>query len=140
MLENPKKSITESLQILVTKLRNLKGSLTLSLQNNKFLHNKILTAYRGIPAYAIALVGPPPSISNLLSKLHSAIIVYKAKHSPETESFFTDQRYYSNQNRSYNNSRNRPHRYGSGSNRYNCNNRPNTRNLYFIYKKPNCRS
>jgi intracellular septation protein A len=90
MLENPKKSITESLQILVTKLRNLKGSLTLSLQNNKFLHNKILIAYRGILAYAIALVGTLLSISNLLSKLHSAIIVYKAKHLLETESFFTD--------------------------------------------------
>ena len=31
ILENPRKSVMESLQILVTKLRNLKGSLTLGL-------------------------------------------------------------------------------------------------------------
>ena len=92
ILKNPKKSIIESLQILVTKLRNLKGSLTPKLQSDKFLHNKILIACRKVPAYRIALVRPLPDISNLINKLNSAIIVYKAKHLLKT--FFTDRRYY----------------------------------------------
>ena len=86
-----------------------------------------------------------------INKLQSSITTYKAKN-PLAETYYTDRRYYSNQsndrNCGYNNSRykpyqfiiNRLYRYGSGSNRYNCNNRTNTRNLCFICKKPNCRS
>ena len=90
ILKNPKKSVLESLQILVTKLCNLKGSFTLRLQSDKFLYNKILIACRGVLAYAIALVRPLPNVSNLINKLNFAIIVYKAEHLLETETFFTD--------------------------------------------------
>jgi hypothetical protein len=75
---------------LVTKLRNLKGSLTLRLQSDEFLYNKILIACRGVLACAIALVGPLLDVSDLINKLNSAIIVYKAEHPLETESFFTN--------------------------------------------------
>jgi hypothetical protein len=95
MLENPKKSVIESLQVLVTKLRNLKGSLTPRLQNDKFLYNKILIACYGVLACAIALVRPLLDVSDLINKLNSAIIVYKAEHPPENETFFTDRRYHS---------------------------------------------
>jgi hypothetical protein len=81
---------------LVTKLRNLKGSLTLRLQSDKFLYNKILIACCGVLAYAITLIKPPPNISNLINKLNFAIIVYKAEYLLETELFFTNRRYYSN--------------------------------------------
>jgi hypothetical protein len=74
----------------------LKGSLTPRLQSDEFLYNKILIAYYGVLAYAIALVGPPLDVSDLINKLNSAIIVYKAEHLLKTELFFTNRRYYSN--------------------------------------------
>ena len=94
--KNPKKLVIKSLQILVTKLCNLKGSLILGLQSDKFLYNKIFIACRGVLAYRIALVRPPPDVSNLINKINSAIIVYKAEYPLKTETFFTDRRYYSN--------------------------------------------
>jgi len=78
---------------LVIKLRNLKGSFTLGLQSDEFLHNKILIACCGVFACGIALVGPPLDVSDLINKLNSAIIVYEAEHLLET--FFTNRRYYS---------------------------------------------
>jgi intracellular septation protein A len=90
ILKNPKKSVLESLQILVTKLCNLKGSFTLRLQSDKFLYNKILIACYSILAYAIALVRPLLDISNLINKLNFAIIIYKAEYLLENETFFTD--------------------------------------------------
>jgi hypothetical protein len=80
---------------LVTKLRNLKGSLTLRLQSDEFLYNKILIACRGVFACAIALVGPLLDIGDLINKLNFTIIVYEAEHLLETEIFFTDRRYHS---------------------------------------------
>jgi hypothetical protein len=74
----------------------LKGSLTLRLQSDEFLYNKILIACRSVPAYAIALIRPPLNISNLINKLNFAIIVYKAEYPLKNETFFTDRRYYSN--------------------------------------------
>jgi hypothetical protein len=82
----------------------LKGSLTLKLQSDKFLYNKILIACRGVLACAIALVRPLLDVSNLINKLNFTIIVYKAEHLLKTKTFFTDRRYYSNyrrQNRPY---------------------------------------
>jgi hypothetical protein len=75
---------------LVIKLCNLKGSLTPKLQSDEFLYNKIFIACYNILAYAIALVKPLLDISNLINKLNFAIIVYKAEHPLETETFFTD--------------------------------------------------
>jgi hypothetical protein len=90
ILENFGKLVIEGLPILVTKLRNLKSSFTLSLQNDKFLYSKILIACCGVFAYAIALIGPLVSISNLISKLYFAIIIYKAKYLLENKTFFTN--------------------------------------------------
>jgi intracellular septation protein A len=90
ILKNPKKSVLESLQILVTKLCNLKGSFTLRLQSDKFLYNKILIACYSVLACAIALVRLLLDISNLINKLNFAIIIYKAEYLLENETFFTD--------------------------------------------------
>jgi hypothetical protein len=90
ILKNPKKSVLESLQILVTKLCNLKGSFTLRLQSDKFLYNKILIACCSVLACAIALVRLLLDISNLINKLNFAIIIYKAEYLLENETFFTD--------------------------------------------------
>jgi hypothetical protein len=129
----------------------LKYGLPPDLRSDAHFHNKLILACQGVPACRYALADPPQDLGIFINKLQSSITTYEAEN-PPAETYYTDRRYHSNQsndrNRGYNNSRyrphqsttNRPHRYGSGSNRYDRNDRTDTRNSCFICKKPNCRS
>src|SRR6202042_851203 len=87
------KSTYEVVQSMVNTLRELQYGLSPTLQNDEFLHNKIITACQGVLACRFAVSDPPPGIGPLINKLQSSIITYEKEQKLETETYFTDPRY-----------------------------------------------
>ena len=133
--ENAGKSTEECLQLLISKLRSLKHGLSPGLQNLDFLHNKVVTACQGVPACRYAVSDPPADFSELMNKLRSSIIAYKKEQST-TNAFFTDRRYYRNDNR------NNPTRNGYKGTTYGQNQHPYPRRKFkcFVCCKEGCHS
>jgi hypothetical protein len=143
--KHPEKSIFEVVQLLINDLRQLQYGLTPALRSTEFLHNKIVTSCQGSPACRYAVSDPPADLGQLINKLQSSITTYEKEQQIDTETFFTDRRYYSRDQPSH-----RPfggRRYDVGRNRGNRKDYsndykpdPNAPKSCFICKRPNCRS
>jgi hypothetical protein len=119
----------EVVQSMINALRELQYGLASTLQNDDFLHNKIITACQGVPACRIAVSDPPPGIGPLVNKLQSSITSYE-KEQESSEAFFTDRRYH--RSTSDGRLRSRPS--------FNTNRTSRNSKGCFICKKPNCHS
>jgi hypothetical protein len=128
---NPEKSLLQCLQLLIDKLCKQQHAIDVELRTPRVLTNKLVTACQGVPACRIAISNPSEELATLINKLQSSIVAWE-KENPgpaANQTFFTDRRYYHDQNRD----RNRGHRPG----RY-TNDKPKAR--CYICRKEDCRS
>ena len=95
--ENAKKLTKECLQLLISKLHNLKHKLSPGLQNLNFLYNKVVMACQGVLVCQYAVSDPLANFSELINKLRLSIIAYKKEQSI-TNAFFINRCYYYNNN------------------------------------------
>jgi hypothetical protein len=127
----------EVVQSMVKSLRELQYGLSSTLQNDDFLHNKIVTACQGVPACRFAVSDPPPGIGPLVNKLQSSIITYEKEQKLESQTYFTDRRYRSKYQPS--NRRFGSRAYDSGRN-HNNRDRDDGPPTCHICKREDCRS
>jgi len=97
--ENPGKSTTECLNLLVDKLQTIQYSLKEAMRHPDVLQSKIVTACMTVPACHLAVSEASIDLGDLISKLHSSIMSYEAKHSsqyehPTVDSHFTDRKFH----------------------------------------------
>jgi len=87
--KNPKRSITECLQILIKDLRHLQHSLDIKLQTDDFLHNKLITACQEVESCKYACYKPADTLAGLINDLWSSIVTYKVSNPPGSTQAFT---------------------------------------------------
>ncbi|RKF76297.1 hypothetical protein GcM1_228048 [Golovinomyces cichoracearum] len=75
--QNPNKTTSECLQFLVHTLREVQLGLSEDLRTNSFLHDKLITACQGVPAFRYAITNPPTKICELLNNLQNSITAYE---------------------------------------------------------------
>ena len=92
MTGNEGKSIEESLQLLIKKLRHLQHGLDFELRIDKFIYNKLINACQDVPACQYAYFKPSDLLAGLINDLRSSIITHQKAH--PTKVFFTDRRYH----------------------------------------------
>ncbi|RKF77660.1 hypothetical protein GcM1_217026 [Golovinomyces cichoracearum] len=99
-LANPGKTIFEVIQLLINKLRDIQYGLSPSLRTPEFFHDKLIMACQSSPACKYAVSDPPADLGQVINKLKSSITKYEKEREKEltkTEAYFTDHRYYENQ-------------------------------------------
>jgi hypothetical protein len=144
--ENPDKSISKCLQLLINKLNKHQHTLDPNFRNPHVLANKLVTACLPVPACQIALSYPTSDLGALINTLKSSIIAWeKVNPTSSNQTYFTDRKYYrddrdrGNRNRDDQNPRN--NRTGHDDRR----NRPYRRDTQpkgkcYVCQKENCRS
>lgn len=111
--DNPEKSISQCLQLLIDKLCKQQHAIDAELRTPRILTNKLVTACQGIPACRIAVSNPSEDLAALINKLQSSIVAWETENPQnQPQTFFTDRRYHCDQSRDNN-------RGFSGSNGYN---------------------
>lgn len=94
MIENPDKSTTEGVRLLIEKLRQLQFCLAPALRFDEFFHQKLVNACRGSPACRYAVADPPSNTSLLINKLRTSIITYEKEQGTINNTFYTDRRFH----------------------------------------------
>jgi hypothetical protein len=148
--KHPNKSTWEVVHQLLNELTELQFGLPYDLRGTTFYVNKVVTTCQGHPACRLAVADPPNEPGQLMNKLRSSITTYeKEQQLNSTETYFTDRKYHSNNNRYDRRNGNHDHNHGRRDNfrssfKPRDNSRPRPRfsltNSYFICKKPGCRS
>jgi hypothetical protein len=152
--KHPDKSTWEVVQLLLNELTELQYGLPQELRTPAFWINKVVLTCQGSPACRFAVADAPQEPGQLINRLQSSITTYEREQQLNgTETYFTDRKYYSNNNRY--DRRNGSRQYDYGRNR---GIRDNFRNSFgsrdnsrsrdrvslskscFICKKPGCRS
>jgi len=87
------KNTQECLQLLIQELRHLQHGLDKELQNDKFIHNKLIDACQEVPACTYACFKPADNLAGLISDLRSSIITYEKANRSNMSAFFTDRKY-----------------------------------------------
>jgi hypothetical protein len=87
------KNTQECLQLLIQELRHLQHGLDKELQNDKFIHNKLIDACQEVPACTYACFKPADNLAGLISDLRSSIITYEKANRSDMSTFFTDRKY-----------------------------------------------
>lgn len=156
--DNPEKSVSQCLQLLVDKLCTQQHAIDIEFRTPRILTNKLITACQGIPACRIAISNPSEDLPALINKLQSSIIAWE-KENPQhhPQAFFTDRKYHRGSDRSSDDSMNTrgsdydsnyqsnyPRRPNRGNNGYARNPKSNyTRKLRancWVCKEDGCRS
>ena len=96
MTNNPRKTYSETLDLLIQTLRKLNYSLALELQTNSFTYNKLIIVYKAIPNFKFTCRKLVLMISGLISDLRAAATSYDRLNPTKPEALFIDYRYYSN--------------------------------------------
>jgi hypothetical protein len=78
---------------LIQELRHLQHGLDKELQNDKFIHNKLIDACQEVPACTYACFKPADNLAGLISDLRSSIITYEKANSLDMSTFLTDRKY-----------------------------------------------
>ena len=148
--KHPHKSTWEVVHQLLNELTELQFGLPYDLQGTTFYVNKVVTTCQGHPACRLAVADPPNEPGQLMNKLRSSITTYeKEQQLNSTETYFTDRKYHSNNNRHDRRNGNHDHNHGRRDNfrssfKPRDNSRPRPRfgltKSCFICKKPGCRS
>jgi hypothetical protein len=73
--ENPDKTTSQCLQVLIDKLCRQQHAIHPQLRNPLMLTNKLVMACQGILAYRSALTNPSEDLASLVNNLQSAIVV-----------------------------------------------------------------
>ena len=94
MNNNPSKTYSKTLDLLIQTLHKLNYSLVPELQTDSFIHNKLITAYEAIPDFKIACWKPALMISGLISDLRAAAISYDRLNPVKPETLLIDYRYH----------------------------------------------
>ena len=135
--KNPEKSTYEVVQQMINDLRQLQYGLSSSLQNEDFLHNKIVTSCQGFPACRFAVSDPPLGLGPLINKLQSSITSYE-KEQQVSASYYTDRRFHTTKYRG--NLRSGGHNFGQRHHKHTNHTSSNTTKSCFICKREHCRS
>lgn len=92
---NPGLPTQQYLKLFVKELRHLQHGLTPDLRNNSFLHNKLVSGCKMVPACQFACFKPSESLAGFINDLQSSIATYEELNKPQTnQTFFTDRKYY----------------------------------------------
>ncbi len=97
---NENKSMNESLQLLIKKLRHLQHDLESTLWIDDFIYNKLINACQKISACQYACFKSSEILTELINDLKSSIIIYQKAHFIEFSFFiefityFIDRRYH----------------------------------------------
>ncbi len=128
------KNALQALDVLVQRLRDGQHGLPQELRNDQILHSRIISACQGVDACKIACSLPPPTVPALISSLKDSIDTAMRSHSEalNSDAFFTDRRYYRNDN-------NRGQRYKFSRGRSGARDSSKRRSCY-VCKKEGCRS
>ncbi|KAI0992864.1 hypothetical protein K3495_g15320, partial [Podosphaera aphanis] len=92
---NPGLPTQQCLKLFVKELRHLQHGLTPDLRNDSFLHNKLVSGCKMVPACQFACFKPSESLAGFINDLQSSIATYEELNEPQTnQTFFTDRKYY----------------------------------------------
>ena len=97
MNNNPSKTYSKTLNLLIQTLCKLNYSLALELQTNSFTYNKLIMICKAIPDFKITYQKPALMISGLISNLWAMATSYDRLNLIRPETLFTDHRYHGSQ-------------------------------------------
>ena len=98
-----KKPLNDCFQLFIQNLKHLQHELAMNFQNDDFFHNKFITACRDVLVFRFAYYKLSNIVAELINDIWSLILTFNKVH--QTETFFTDRRFYGGK-RLHNNDRN----------------------------------